>query len=73
MNGCQDHTFDIAKQHPTATVLSYNEPVGHDVGRTIGAKVAVSDILLLLMRIFPSQQNSLSLIFVLSSKVRTWH
>lgn len=46
VNGCQDHTFDIAKQHPTATVLSYNEPVGHDVGRTIGAKVAVSDILL---------------------------
>lgn len=46
VNGCQDHTFDIAKQHPTATVLSYNEPVGHDVGRAIGAKIAVSDILL---------------------------
>ncbi|MHC2835594.1 glycosyltransferase involved in cell wall biosynthesis [Bacillus sp. F9_6S_D1_P_5] len=45
INGSTDQTEVIAKQLG-ATVIVYEETLGHDVGRAIGAKEATGDILL---------------------------
>lgn len=45
INGSTDQTEVIAKQLG-ATVIVYEETLGHDVGRAIGAKEAIGDILL---------------------------
>ncbi|KGE20740.1 glycosyltransferase family 2 protein [Paenibacillus wynnii] len=44
-NGSADRTVEIA-QSCGARVISYAEPLGHDVGRSIGAEVAKGEILL---------------------------
>ncbi len=46
-NGSRDGTARIARA-AGARVLVYPQPLGHDVGRTIGAKAAKGDILLFL-------------------------
>ncbi|MCS7458821.1 glycosyltransferase family 2 protein [Paenibacillus doosanensis] len=48
VNGSSDRSFEKAREHPSATVLFYPEPLGHDVGRAVGAKMAQSEILLFL-------------------------
>ena len=45
INGSTDRTEAIAKQLG-ATVIVYEEALGHDVGRAIGAQEATGDILL---------------------------
>ena len=45
INGSTDQTEAIAKQLG-ATVIVYEEALGHDVGRAIGAQEATGDILL---------------------------
>ncbi|GIP31293.1 hypothetical protein J2TS4_05030 [Paenibacillus sp. J2TS4] len=45
VNGSTDASLSLARNVPGATVVHYQEPVGHDVGRAIGAKLATSDIL----------------------------
>ncbi|MBY9078690.1 glycosyltransferase [Paenibacillus sp. HN-1] len=45
VNGSSDHTADIAAASG-ARVLVYLEPLGHDVGRSVGAEAAKGDILL---------------------------
>ncbi len=45
VNGSTDHTADIAKRLG-ATIIKYNERLGHNVGRAIGALEATGDILL---------------------------
>ena len=45
INGSTDQTEAIAKQSG-ATVIVYEERLGHDVGRAIGAQEATGDILL---------------------------
>jgi len=44
-NGCKDQTAAVA-EHMGAKVLSFAEPLGHDVGRSIGAQAAKGHILL---------------------------
>lgn len=44
-NGCTDGSADVARQ-AGARVLEYPDPLGHDVGRSIGASAAQGDILL---------------------------
>ncbi|SFI28100.1 MULTISPECIES: glycosyltransferase [unclassified Bacillus (in: firmicutes)] len=44
-NGCNDKSVEIAKDNH-CRVLIYDEPLGHNVGRAIGAKEAKGDILL---------------------------
>lgn len=44
-NGCKDRTAAVA-EHMGATVLSFAEPLGHDVGRSVGAQAAKGHILL---------------------------
>ncbi|HEX7057446.1 MAG TPA: glycosyltransferase [Bacilli bacterium] len=48
VNGSNDGTFAAARKFPETTVVHYSNPLGYDVGRAIGAKVAQSDILLFL-------------------------
>ncbi|UOF92673.1 glycosyltransferase family 2 protein [Fodinisporobacter ferrooxydans] len=46
-NGCKDATVAIAK-HTGAKVIEFPEPLGHDVGRAVGAAYAKGKILLFL-------------------------
>jgi hypothetical protein len=50
VNGSTDGTFQEAKQTcgPNGLILYYPEPLGYDVGRSAGVRVAQSDILLFL-------------------------
>ena len=45
-NGCKDQTATVAERMG-AKVLSYAEPLGHDVGRSVGAEATKGRILLL--------------------------
>jgi hypothetical protein len=53
VNGSNDQTFNIVKEASQAIIVHYHHPLGHDVGRSIGAKLAKSDILLFLDGDFP--------------------
>lgn len=46
VNGSSDETFRQARAASRANVLSYPQTLGHDVGRSVGAKLARADILL---------------------------
>lgn len=46
VNGSTDATFQQARIRSHAVVVHYPEALGHDVGRAIGAKLAVSELLL---------------------------
>ncbi|MDQ0901544.1 MULTISPECIES: glycosyltransferase [unclassified Paenibacillus] len=46
VNGSQDQTYQKARQLSHATIIYYPHPLGHDIGRSLGAKVAQSEILL---------------------------
>ncbi|MDF2961179.1 MAG: glycosyl transferase family 2 [Paenibacillus sp.] len=48
VNGSVDQSFQRARGRTHAVILSYPEPLGHDVGRAVGAKLAQSDICLFL-------------------------
>ena len=46
-NGVDDDTFAIIHKHPAQPmIVHYDTAIGYDVGRAIGAKITVSDILL---------------------------
>lgn len=46
LNGCEDHSYQIARQHERCTVVYFKKPLGHDVGRSIGASLTAADIIL---------------------------
>ncbi|XEC93418.1 glycosyltransferase family 2 protein [Paenibacillus tarimensis] len=46
VNGSTDTTLEAVKQSGRAVVVHYAKPLGHDVGRAVGAKLADSDMLL---------------------------
>lgn len=46
MNGCTDNSIAIAEQFQNTKILNYSDPIGHDIGRALGASIAASDILL---------------------------
>ncbi|WP_155985663.1 glycosyltransferase family 2 protein [Paenibacillus gorillae] len=46
VNGSTDNTLHNARNSGRAIVLHYTSPLGHDVGRAIGAKVSVSEVML---------------------------
>jgi hypothetical protein len=48
VNGSADRSFENIRKCSHAVLLSLPEPLGHDVGRAMGAKLAGSDILLFL-------------------------
>lgn len=47
VNGSRDESFAVAQAHGTVAV-HYPEPLGHDVGRALGAKLTQADIVLFL-------------------------
>lgn len=53
VNGSTDHTFWSARKHGKAVIVHYVRPLGHDVGRAVGAKLIRSDIVLFLDGDFP--------------------
>ncbi|GAB6991517.1 hypothetical protein JCM16418A_35670 [Paenibacillus pini] len=46
LNGCDDNSYSITRKHPQVTIVHYDERLGHDVGRSIGAGMARGDIIL---------------------------
>ncbi|WP_235941194.1 glycosyltransferase family 2 protein [Paenibacillus puerhi] len=48
VNGSTDRTYERASKYAEATVLHYPQPLGHDVGRAVGAKHTKADIVLFL-------------------------
>jgi hypothetical protein len=48
VNGSSDRTLEKVRAHSHALIVHYPDPLGHDVGRSIGAKLSHSDILLFL-------------------------
>lgn len=53
VNGSTDESFEMIRNHSDAMIVHYQQALGHDVGRAIGAKLAESDILLFLDGDFP--------------------
>ncbi|WP_336786069.1 glycosyltransferase family 2 protein [Paenibacillus sp. MMO-177] len=48
VNGSTDSSFMMARTSSKAIILHYNEALGHDVGRAIGAKITTSDVVIFL-------------------------
>lgn len=46
LNGCHDRSYSTIEQDDRIIIVHYKERLGHDVGRSIGAKLATGDILL---------------------------
>lgn len=47
INGSDDSTFSIAEEHAKpVTIIHYSDPLGHNVGRSIGAKQSHAEIVL---------------------------
>jgi len=46
LNGCRDRSYALARKHRRVTVAYYPDLLGHDVGRSLGAKLAEADIVL---------------------------
>lgn len=61
LNGCSDHSFQRTRQCCQATIVHVPESAGHDVGRSLGAKLSRGDILLFLDgdMVIPARQMSL--------------
>ncbi len=53
LNGSTDESFEMIRNQSWATIVHYHEPLGHDVGRAIGAKLSESEILVFLDGDFP--------------------
>ncbi|CCQ96870.1 Glycosyltransferase, group 2 family protein [[Clostridium] ultunense Esp] len=48
VNGSTDRSLTIAEDTPFVHLVRYDEPLGHDVGRAVGAAATAADILLFL-------------------------
>jgi glycosyltransferase involved in cell wall biosynthesis len=48
INGSSDASFPIARESPNAVIVHYDQPLGHDVGRAMGAKLANAEIIVFL-------------------------
>ncbi|MEW9700273.1 glycosyltransferase family 2 protein [Paenibacillus sp. SI8] len=48
VNGSNDQTLEQVRAHSHALIVKYPEPLGHDVGRAVGAKLSHADIVLFL-------------------------
>lgn len=49
INGSSDDSYEVVRNHPgRATIVHFDAALGYDVGRAVGAKVSMSDILLFL-------------------------
>lgn len=61
INGSKDGTLQIAKeQAQEATIVHYTDPLGHDIGRSIGARLSDADIVLFMDGDFPVPADKLA-------------
>lgn len=59
VNGSTDGTLAIAQACPVATVLHYEQALGHDVGRAVGAELCGGDVVLFLDGDLPVKSEQL--------------
>jgi hypothetical protein len=43
LNGCRDNSYALSRSHRLVTVVYYPQRLGHDVGRSIGARLVGAD------------------------------
>jgi hypothetical protein len=48
VSGSNDNSFNLARECPISTIIHYTNSLGHDVGRSIGAKISDSEMVLFL-------------------------
>lgn len=48
INGTSDTSFTIARESTNAMIVHYDEPLGHDVGRALGAKLTDAEMVVFL-------------------------
>lgn len=46
LNGSRDNSYAISRKHPLVTAVYFPELLGHDVGRSVGARLTDADIVL---------------------------
>lgn len=59
VNGSTDGTFRTARSISDAIIVNVPEPLGHDIGRVVGAKLTRSDVLLFIDGDFPVSAEQL--------------
>jgi hypothetical protein len=59
VNGSTDNSFNLAREFPVSTIIHYPNSLGHDVGRSIGAKISESEMLLFLDADIPIKAEQL--------------
>jgi hypothetical protein len=59
VNGSNDNSFNLARECPISTIIHYTNSLGHDVGRSIGAKISDSEMLLFLDADIPIKAEQL--------------
>jgi hypothetical protein len=59
VNGSSDQSFEVARTCSDSTILHYAAPLGHDVGRAVGAKFTDAEIILFLDGDFAIQAEQL--------------
>lgn len=65
LNGCHDRSYASIGKDERITIVHYKERLGHDVGRAIGAKLAIGDILLFVDGDLPIKAEDLA-VFMLT-------
>ena len=60
INGSSDGSYHAVCEWPSVTVVHYPEPLGHDVGRAVGARMTDADILLFVDGDFPIAAHKLA-------------
>ncbi|MFD2612354.1 glycosyltransferase family 2 protein [Paenibacillus gansuensis] len=59
VNGTSDRSFPLLRSTLPAVIVHYAQPLGHDVGRSVGAKLTTADIVLFLDGDFAIQAEHL--------------
>lgn len=59
VNGSTDDSFRLARQCSEAIIVHYPQPLGHDVGRAVGAKISTAEIVLFMDGDFPIRAEEL--------------
>jgi len=60
VNGSSDGSYGAVSGWPNVTVVHYPEPIGHDVGRAVGARMTDADVLLFVDGDFPVAARKLA-------------
>jgi hypothetical protein len=59
VNGSTDRSLRMIRDMSSAMIVHYSDPLGHDIGRSIGAKLTSADVVMFLDGDFPIQAEQL--------------